>query len=359
MSNPFGGTTKWLIGQVLKMQHPSRSNAGLGIFALALILACAFQPQTAWSADSAQPLVLERTIALAQVSGRIDHMAIDISRHRLFVAELGNNSVDVIDLASGKVLHRLTGLKAPQGVAYVRAPDMIVVANADDGTVQLFDGGDFAALGTLSLGDDADNTRVDPRSGHVVIGYGEGGLAIVDHGTHSKLQDIKLPGHPESFQIDPRTDRAFVNVPDAGQIAVIDLAAGRQVAKWMVPGLGENFPMAVDGSGATIATVFRSPPRLVLMDSGTGAVTGNYPTCADADDVFFDAKRHRIYVSCGAGAIDVFDHSATDTRHIARIPTSSGARTSLFVPELDELYVAERAGLFGSDAAILVFRPAP
>ena len=285
-------------------------------------------------------------------------MAVDLHRHRLFVAELGNDSVDVIDLGSGTVLHRISGLKAPQGVAYIPGADAIVVANAGDGTVKFFGGADFAALGGLSLGDDADNVRVDPRSGHVVVGYGEGGLAIIDPATRTKLQDIKLPGHPESFQIDFQSNRAYVNVPDAGQIAVVDLAAGRQVASWTVPGLAQNFPMAIDDSGATIATVFRSPPRLVFLDSRTGAVTGSYSTCADADDVFFDAKRQRVYVSCGAGGVDVFSRDATDARHIARIQTSSGARTSLFAPELDELYIAERAGLL-EDAAIAVFRPVP
>jgi DNA-binding beta-propeller fold protein YncE len=302
--------------------------------------------------------VLERTIALPDVSGRIDHMAVDLHRNRLFVAELGNDSVDVIDLASGALLHRFDGLKAPQGVAYAPGPDAIIVANADDGSVHFYRGRDFADLGILNLGDDADNARLDRRNGNVVIGYGNGALAVIDPGSRSKLQDIKLLGHPESFQIDPRANRAYVNVPDAGQIAVIDLAAGRQVAKWTVPGLAENFPMAIDDSGVTIATVFRSPARLVFLDSGTGAVTGSYSTCADADDMFFDARRYRVYVSCGAGTVDVFSRNGTDTRHVASVETSSGARTSLFVPELDELYVAQRAGLFAK-AAILTFHPSP
>ena len=118
---------------------------------------------------------------------------------------------------------------------------MIVVASAGDGTVEFFGGADFAARGGLNLGDDADNIRVDPRNGHVVVGYGEGGLAIIDPATRTKLQDIKLPGHPESFQIDPQSNRAYVNVPDAGQIAVVDLATGRQVAKWTLPGRAQIF----------------------------------------------------------------------------------------------------------------------
>jgi len=325
---------------------------------LVLGLAWTLLPQTAWSADTGEPLVLERRIALEDVGGRIDHMAVDLHRHRLFVAELGNDSVDVIDLGSGTVLHRFAGLKSPQGVTYVPAPDAIAIANAGDGSVHFYDGSGFAALGTLNLGNDADNARVDVRTGDLVIGYGDGGLAVVDPATRSKRQDVALPGHPESFQIDPRANRAYVNVPDAGQIAVMDLTAGRQVAKWTVPGQAENFPMAIDNAGGTLATVFRSPPRLVLLNSETGAVTGSYPTCADADDVFFDARRHRIYVSCGAGAIDVFSRDGRGAQFLATVHTSAGARTSLFVPELDRLYVAERAGLL-KDAAILVFRPAP
>src|SRR3978361_401719 len=66
-----------------------------------------------------QPMViLVRTIPLADVSGRIDHMAVDLRRGRLFVAELGNNTVDVVDLASGKIIQRIKGLKEPQGVGY-------------------------------------------------------------------------------------------------------------------------------------------------------------------------------------------------------------------------------------------------
>jgi hypothetical protein len=325
---------------------------------MVLALVWTLLPQTAWPADAGQPLVLERRFALKDVSGRIDHMAVDLRRHRLFVAELGNDSVDVIDIGSGAVLHRFTGLNSPQGVAYLPGQDAIAIANAEDGTVHFYGGSDYAALGTLDLGEDADNARIDIRTGNVVIGYGKGGLAVIDPATRSKLRDIALPGHPESFQIDPATNRAYVNVPDAGQIAVIDLTTGRQVAKWTVPGQAENFPMAIDDTGGTIATVFRSPPRLVLLDSKTGTVTGSYSTCADADDVFFDPRRSRVYVSCGAGVIDVFRRDGSGTQHIASIHTSPGSRTSLFVPEFNKLYVAERAGLL-KDAAILVFRPAP
>jgi hypothetical protein len=236
---------------------------------------------------------------------------------------------------------------------------VIAVAGTGDGSVRLFKGEDFSPAGVVSLGEDADNVRLDTRTGQLVVGYGSGGLAVLDLPGRSVVSTSRLPAHPEGFQLDPGTRRAFVNVPDAGQVAVVDLIAGKQVASWPVPGLRANFPMALDAAGAVLATVFRSPPRLALLDTKAGAVTANIPVCGDADDVFFDAKRRRIYVSCGEGRVDVLQGDAAGYHPLAHLPTHSGARTSLFVPELDRLFVAARAGLLGSDAALLVFRAGP
>jgi DNA-binding beta-propeller fold protein YncE len=311
------------------------------------------------AAEAEAALLLERTIPLEHVSGRIDHMAIDIGRKRLFIAELGNNSVDVIDLSEGRPIHRFSGLREPQGIGYAAAANLVVVANAGDGTVRMFQGESFAPLGSIALGDDADNVRLDPGTGAVFVGYGSGGLAIIDPKSRTKIADISLPAHPEAFQIDPDAGRAFVNVPDAGQIAVVDLEKRRQLASWRVPGLSANFPMALDSARSVLATVFRRPSRLVLLDARTGGITGKLPVCADADDVFFDAKRERIYVSCGSGEIAVFQRDGGTYRPLTSVATASGARTSLFVPQLDRLFVAERAGLLGSSAAVGVYRPVP
>jgi DNA-binding beta-propeller fold protein YncE len=287
-------------------------------------------------------------------------MAVDLGRKRLLVAELGNDSVDLVDLISGKAVHRITGLREPQGIAYLPGPDLILVASAGDGSVRLFKGEDGAPAGVIDLGDDADDVRVDPGTGHAIVGYGEGGLATIDAATRRKVADMKLQAHPEGFQLDPKGRRIFANVPDAKQIAVVDLATGGQVATWVVPNLGSNFPMAIDDAGTVLATVFRDPARLVLLDTSRGLVGASLDTCGDADDVFFDTKRQRIYVSCGAGKVDVFQKEGAGYRLASRVDTSAGARTSLFVPQLDRLYVAARADLLGlSSAAILVLRPEP
>jgi hypothetical protein len=325
---------------------------GLSIVVLAMAV-CAADPAVA---QSKPPLTLDGSIPLDRVSGRIDHLAVDLDRKRLIVAELGNNTVDVIDLGARAVVHRIEGLVEPQGVAYLKTSDRIAVASAGDGAVRLFNGGDFAPAGVVALGDDADNLRVD-RDGMLVAGYGKGALAWIDSRRAARLFTVRLPGHPEGFRLHPSDGRAFVNVPDSRQIAVVDRDSRKVTAAWDTHGLRANFPMAISGDGRTLATVFRSPARLVLTDTATGAVTAQANTCGDADDVFFDSKRLHVYVSCGAGAVDVFQQNETGLDPLGRVPTASGARTSLFVPELDRLFVAARA-TGGSGARILVLKPA-
>jgi DNA-binding beta-propeller fold protein YncE len=291
------------------------------------------------------------------VSGRIDHLAMDTKRQRLFVAELGNDSLGVVDLAAGKVLRTIAGFREPQGVAYVPLADSVFVANAGDGSVHVLRGDDLAPVGRIELGDDADNVRVDTQRSRVLVGYGKGALAVIDPASRTKTADIRLKGHPEGFQIDETGTQVFVNVPDAREIEIVDLAAG-STRSLPTQGAGSNFPMAIDAEAHRVLVVFRSPPTLMALSSQDGHVVTKIEICGDADDVFVDAKRRRVYVSCGEGAVDVLEQGETGYRHLARVPIVSGARTSLFVPELDRLFVAVRARS-NEPAAIWVFRPVP
>jgi hypothetical protein len=151
--------------------------------------------------------------------------------------------------------------------------------------------------------------------------------------------------------------RAFVNVPDAQQIEVVDLVNGEAIGTLPTQGHRANFPTAFDQEAHRVLVVFRSPARLLVL-STDGAVVADVDTGGDADDVFVDAKRHRVYVICGAGLVDVFDEHAGSYQRISHIGTVPGARTGLFVPELDRLFVAVRAA--GKEAAaIWAFRPVP
>jgi YVTN family beta-propeller protein len=324
--------------------------------ALASVTLLAGSAAFAQSAEKG-PLLLEAKIPLGSVRGRIDHLAIDLKRQRLFVAELGNDSVGVVDLANRSLIRTIAGLNEPQGVGYEATTDTLFVANARDGSVQLFEGNDYKSTGRIELGSDADNIRIDAAAKRVVVGHGEGALTTLDPSTRSKIQSAPLRAHPESFQIDADSGNIFVNLPAARAVAVIEGTSGKQIALWSLD-KGGNFPMAVDRARGQILIVFRSPPTLEVFSVPDGKLVSSTETCGDSDDLFIDAKRARVYVSCGAGYIDVFEAGGQAYRRLGRVATASGARTSFFAPDLDRLYLAVRA-TSAEPAAIWVYRPSP
>jgi YVTN family beta-propeller protein len=310
------------------------------------------------ASDAAPPLNVEARIPLGDIAGRIDHLAFDPTRGRLYVAELGNNTVGIVDLKTRRVMRTAGGFDGPQGIAYEPSTDAIYVANGGDGSVGVYRAESFAALGHIALGDDADNVRVDRAARRVYVGYGNGALAVIDPQTRRKVADIRLKGHPESFQLDPAGTNIFVNVPDAGEVAVVGREASRQIASWPTGKRRANYPMALDVSKGEVLAVFRHPPRLGRFQMKNGRNLTGTDVCADSDDVFADPMRHRLYVICGEGYVDTFDTSGEEYTRVGRLQTSSGSRTGLFVAELDRLLVAIRASGKES-AAIWILRPNP
>jgi DNA-binding beta-propeller fold protein YncE len=314
-------------------------------------------PRALAQASASESLILEAKIPLGRVEGRIDHLAIDLQNHRLFVAELGNNSVGIVDLDGKTVAHRISALSEPQGVGYVGASDTLYVANGGDGSLRLYRGTDYAPAGKIDLGPDADNVRVDPENGKILVGYGNGALAVIDPDGNRRIVTYPLKAHPESFQIDTKRNRIFVNLPSARALTVLDRVTGKELANWPMRH-GGNFAMALDRDEARAFTVFRSPSKLTAFSYEKGTAVAEVNTCGDADDVFMDAKRKRVYVSCGDGFVDVFGIEGTLPSRLAHLVSAKGARTSLFVPEFDRLYLAARARA-AQGAAIWVYRPLP
>jgi DNA-binding beta-propeller fold protein YncE len=302
-------------------------------------------------AQSNEPVRLEKTIPLPDVKGRIDHMSIDVKNQRLFMAALGNNTVEVIDVAHGKRIHSIPGLHEPQGVLYLPDVNRLYVANGDDGTLRLFDGSSCEAIKTVELGDDADNVRFDAATKHVYVGYGSGALAVLNE-DGTKVAEIGLDAHPESFQLEKTGSRLFVNLPKSRQVAVVNRTKGSVVATWRTGGAFSNYPMALDEEDRRLFIVCRLPARLLVLDTSTGRVVENLPVIGDSDDVFYDGARKRIYATGGGGGISVYQQENADHyKEIAKIPTVKGARTSFFSPDLSKLFVAVRAQ--GSETAAI------
>jgi DNA-binding beta-propeller fold protein YncE len=287
-----------------------------------------------------KPLSLAARIDLPNVNGRIDHFSADVKGQRLFVSALGNHTVEVLDVQSGKHLRTLSDLAEPQGVYFDPTTNRLFAACAQDGAVKIYDASTFQLLETVKLGGDADNVRYDARGKRVIVGYGDGALGFLDS-NGKKTGEIALDAHPESFQLEKTGTRVFVNVPDRKEIQVADLSTNKLLSNWPATSALKNYPMALDEADHRLIIGCRTPARMLAIDTETGKQVASVEIVGDTDDLFYDAARKRVYVIGGQGFVDVFEQKDADhydrTAHLA---TAAGARTGLFVPDWGKLFVA-------------------
>jgi hypothetical protein len=292
------------------------------------------------SAEAPGPLRLEKEIPLPGVEGRIDHCSADETGQRLFVAALGNGSVEIVDLRKAERTAEIKGLEEPQGLYYDSKSDRLYVATGGDGRLRGYDGKSLTLQETLEFGDDADNVRYDGRTGDIWVGYGSGGIGIVNS-AGQKIGSITLGSHPESFQFEEKGDQVFVNVPKQLGVALVDRKKRVVLAKW---GLGvsfANYPMALDSANQRLFVGCRLPAQLVVLDTASGRTVNTLPTVGDTDDIFYDATRRLLFVIGGEGAVEILRQRDPDHYERAgRITTAPGARTGFFSPTSRRLYVA-------------------
>jgi DNA-binding beta-propeller fold protein YncE len=301
-----------------------------------LILPLVFQAGA--RATEPAPLTLIRTIPLKGPAGRLDHLALDAMHGRLFVANMANNSLDIVDLKAGKLLKQVPGQKGIQGIAYAPDLDRIFVGNGKGNACNVFDGKDVRLLRSIAL-EDADNVRYDQRNRRVHVGHAEKGLAAIDAQTLRVHANIALPGPPESFQLEKGRARLYLNSPSPAQVVVIDLTKNAVLKKFPLRLAGANYPLALDEAGKRLFIGRRRRPMVVVMDSETGKELAGVPIPNDVDDLFFDARRKRIYAACGEGFLVVLGQTRPDRyRVLAKVATARLARTALFDPDKGRLY---------------------
>lgn len=292
-------------------------------------------------------------IPLPGVSGRIDHIAYDSLNHLAFIAALGNNTIEVVNIETKQVIHSIKGLHEPQGVAYISSLQRLVVANGDNGACIFFSTKDYSQISSIDLKDDADNIRYDKETGLLYVGYGSGAIAIIDPGTMKVINTIELDGHPESFQLSKKQNRVYINVPDRDEIEVADLSSHSVITKWKNTNASSNFPMALDEENSRLFIGCRNPATLPVIDMQTGKDIQSVNCSGDADDVFYYAPDSLVFVSAGKGFTDVF-RAGNELQHINHIATSAGARTSLLLQSENKLLLAVPAHN-GNSAALWIY----
>ncbi len=308
-----------------------RKVLGLGLL---LVLTAAFTIQVCGQKNpappSAIPLVLTGAIPLPNVKGRIDHFGFDSRDNRLFVSALGNNTEEIIGISAQAVIHSISGVPTPQGVVYSQETNKLFVGS-DKGRLYIYDGTTFDLITSIDFGDDVDNLRYDVADKRVYVGYGNektGAIGMVDAATNKRLdEEFKLGAHPESFQLAASGPNIYVNLPDLKQIAIVNRTT-HSVTRWLLTFAG-NFPMALDDPDHRLFVATRTPARLAVFDTTSGHLVAALPAVQDADDLYYDSARKRIYISGGEGYISVFQQDDPDHyKLLAKVRSALGARTA-------------------------------
>jgi WD40 repeat protein len=322
----------------------------------------------AFSSLSAQtsPLKLAQTIPMSNVQGRLDHFGVDVKGRRIFVAALGDNqnTVEVIDLRSGKRAATIPGQSKPQGIFYSADFNKLFVANGTDGTCKIFRVDDFKRIENLPAGADADHVGYDPATKYLYVGIGDaksGALWVLDTRTDKHVGDIKTDARPGGIKIEQSAGRIFVTLAGSTRLGVVDRKKNAQVTTWPVAGEGASVALALDEGRHRLFAGVRNPPSLIVLDTETGKQIVQLEGVAGIDDLWYDAARRRIYASGGRGFDTgfVYVYQQKDPDHYeleSKVATAPGAGTSLWSPEIDRLYVAAPASE-KQPAAVLIFEP--
>jgi hypothetical protein len=280
--------------------------------------------------EQEQPMVLTEAIPLENAKGRFDHFA--MGGGKLFVAALGSNAVEVINIG-GRILDKtITGVPYAQGIAFSPETNKLFVASGQ-GKVYIYDGKSYELIATVDFQGGADNMRYDAATRRVYVGCGDddktGAIGMIDATTNQRLdEEYKLGGEPESFQLEKSGPNIYVNVPDLKQVVVVNRDT-KAITHWTLEGMESNFPMALDEADHRLFIGLHVPARLAVIDTNSGRTVAVLPSVQDTDDLYFDAARKRVYMPGGQGFIYAFQ--MTDPDHyklLAKIPTAIGARTA-------------------------------
>jgi hypothetical protein len=327
-------------------------------------------------------LRLVQTIPLPGVSGRLDHMAVDLEKNRLFVAAVANGTLEVLDLDAGKVINSIPGIKDTQDALFLGGQFNKLYVSSLDGTLRIFQGETFRLIQALKLEPDPNRLLYDPATDLIYFGYG-GQNAGYDAYERLGILQAKRGAQSDQLVADmiAPTYRpghlAEMAMEDDGKLLACDSRADlifqfdtrkRELLKsWQAHGDGAG-DMALDRARHRLFVGTRIPAEMTVYDSLSGKEIVSLSGPETMDGVFYDAELRRIYISGGrwygtpqASPGWVYVYQQRDADHyelVSKVMTRPGSGTSLLVPKLKRLYVASQA-IGDQEAAILAFEPVP
>jgi DNA-binding beta-propeller fold protein YncE len=296
------------------------------------------------------PLKLITTTPMPGFTGDFDHFGVDLKGNRLFLASENQKTVEVFDLRTGERIHSIKGFGQPLTMAYLAESNRLIVTDGGDSdAVELVDCKKYKIISALKLGPGVDHGVYNPVNKYFYVENGGGPdakthvLGIIDTKSFKQVGEVAgLPGNSnEGMVIDHEGKRLYVNLTGSDEIGVIDLSTRQLIARWPLPEAHVAHAIALDEPNHRLFTATRKPSQFIVFDTDTGKVVTSLPCVGVNSDMSRDVARKRIYVT-GSETASVFEQRDADHyEHIAEVPTAYRAKSSIFVPELKRLYVAD------------------
>jgi DNA-binding beta-propeller fold protein YncE len=301
-------------------------------------------------AQADPPLRLIQTTFLPGYVGDFEHFAPDIKGNRLFLIAEDHKTVEVLDIRTGERISTITGFGQPHAIEYLPGPNSLIVTEGDEesGAVELVSGSNYKILDKIKLPTDVDGGVYNPINKTYYVESGGQGpdakthlLSIIDTQSFKRIGDITLPGtKSEAMAIDHAGAKLYVNLRGPDEIGVVDLRTRQLVARWPMPEAKNQNALVLDEPNHRLFSASHTPPKLFVFDIDTGKVIATLPCAENSDDMGYDPVRKRIYIT-GDGSLSVIEQQDADHYvSVAEVPTGYRAKTSIFVPELNRLYIA-------------------
>ncbi|HTS16243.1 MAG TPA: YncE family protein [Verrucomicrobiae bacterium] len=319
------------------MRWISRSLLVLSLVVLAAASARA-QSTVLTTADTA-PYIVSQTFHVGG-DGGWDYLTVDPEHKLLFVPR--STHTLVLDAATGKTVADIPGQKRNHGVAIAPAAGRGFITDGQDASVTVFDLKTYAVLGTVKTADDADGVIFDPASGKVLVVCGDAGVMVpisadVDLKTGKADPAVDLGGKPEFLAADGQ-GKAYINLEDKDQIAVVDTKAMKVLSHWPVAPGGSPVGMAMDTANRRLFIGCRKPQKMIVMNADDGKVLADLPIGAGVDATKFAGGD--AFASCGDGTLAVVRETAPGKFQVVEtVKTQRGARTMGVDPSTRTIYL--------------------
>jgi DNA-binding beta-propeller fold protein YncE len=235
-------------------------------------------------------------------------------------------------------------------MAYLAGSNRLIVTDGGDtDAVELVDCKEYKIIKTLKLGSGVDHGVYNPVDKKFYVENGGGPnakthvLTIIDTDSLKPVGEVAgLPGDSnEGMVIDHSGKKLYVNLTGSDEVGVIDLATRQIVARWPLPDAHVAHAITLDEPHHRLFSATRNPALFIVFDIDSGKVVTTLPCVGVNSDMSLDLAHKRIYITGSETATVIGQRDADHYEHIAEVPTAYRAKSSIFVPELKRLYVAD------------------